>query len=463
MIQIDEPKRGISIELTPLIDMVFLLLIFFLIATTFHQTEREMQIALPAAASAGLPSGAGASAGLASGAGASARLASGAFPLPLLRERPDRPLAGSAGRLNIRRSSSAARPVTDDMWLFTSTSHCSLARWTTSREGTPSSLASLWMRIDPSSRWAASLSSPAGAAAAAPAGGPATFSAGAAASAAAGLRRRRLDLPFLAGGAAADFLRNRPAAEQLPAGRPGREDRPGIGERPSAGDRQANRQDRMADRQGTREGRVGDRQDRRDSLANNRADRIDNRQEWQDNRQQRRDEVRQQFQDNHPRYDFWKDHPNWARWRWNRPYRWATWGALASWFPWGWSDPVYFSYGDNVYYEGDTVYYGDQPVATSAEYAEQALDIATTAPETVDENAEWMSLGVFAVTQDTESADADPTIYLQLVISKQGVIDGTVHNTTTDKTESIATANALYKFLDGITATPPRPTPHRRY
>jgi biopolymer transport protein ExbD len=43
----------VSIEMMPLIDMVFLLLIFFLVATTFHQTEREMQIALPFADSAG--------------------------------------------------------------------------------------------------------------------------------------------------------------------------------------------------------------------------------------------------------------------------------------------------------------------------------------------------------------------------------------------------------------------------
>jgi len=43
---------GISIDLTPVIDMVFLLLIFFLVATTFHQSEREMQIALPVASSA---------------------------------------------------------------------------------------------------------------------------------------------------------------------------------------------------------------------------------------------------------------------------------------------------------------------------------------------------------------------------------------------------------------------------
>jgi biopolymer transport protein ExbD len=54
MIRVTEPKNTVeSIELTPIIDMVFLLLIFFLVATTFHQTEREMQIALPASASAG--------------------------------------------------------------------------------------------------------------------------------------------------------------------------------------------------------------------------------------------------------------------------------------------------------------------------------------------------------------------------------------------------------------------------
>lgn len=51
IIQANEQNAGASIELTPIIDMVFLLLIFFLVATTFHQTEREMQIALPVASS----------------------------------------------------------------------------------------------------------------------------------------------------------------------------------------------------------------------------------------------------------------------------------------------------------------------------------------------------------------------------------------------------------------------------
>lgn len=46
-------QESASIELTPLVDMVFLLLIFFLVATTFHQTEREMKIILPEATNAG--------------------------------------------------------------------------------------------------------------------------------------------------------------------------------------------------------------------------------------------------------------------------------------------------------------------------------------------------------------------------------------------------------------------------
>lgn len=52
IIKTEEAKTVASIELTPIIDMVFLLLIFFLVATTFQQEEREMQIALPFAGSA---------------------------------------------------------------------------------------------------------------------------------------------------------------------------------------------------------------------------------------------------------------------------------------------------------------------------------------------------------------------------------------------------------------------------
>lgn len=51
-IRVKHDDHGAAVEMTPIIDMVFLLLIFFLVATTFHQSEREMKIALPVASSA---------------------------------------------------------------------------------------------------------------------------------------------------------------------------------------------------------------------------------------------------------------------------------------------------------------------------------------------------------------------------------------------------------------------------
>jgi biopolymer transport protein ExbD len=42
-----------ALDMTPMIDTVFNLLIFFLVAGSFQQAEHEMRIALPAAASAG--------------------------------------------------------------------------------------------------------------------------------------------------------------------------------------------------------------------------------------------------------------------------------------------------------------------------------------------------------------------------------------------------------------------------
>lgn len=49
--QTTDSRDEAMIEMTPLIDMVFLLLIFFLVATTFAQQEREMNVALPFAQS----------------------------------------------------------------------------------------------------------------------------------------------------------------------------------------------------------------------------------------------------------------------------------------------------------------------------------------------------------------------------------------------------------------------------
>ena len=53
LIKPSQHEEAPTVELTPIIDMVFLLLIFFLVATTYQQSEREMKIALPDAEAAG--------------------------------------------------------------------------------------------------------------------------------------------------------------------------------------------------------------------------------------------------------------------------------------------------------------------------------------------------------------------------------------------------------------------------
>ncbi|MFG0251990.1 MAG: hypothetical protein ACF8NJ_03855 [Phycisphaerales bacterium JB038] len=171
--------------------------------------------------------------------------------------------------------------------------------------------------------------------------------------------------------------------------------------------------------------------------ADNRPNRIENRQDWRDNRLERRGEVWDQIEDNHPRWDFWTDHPNWAAWRINAPYRWATWGALTGWVGYGWSEPAYYSYGENVYYEGDTVYYGEGVTYTAEEYAQQAEVIAESAPEIAPEDAEWLPLGVFALTPDGQASGPSPSLFLQLAISKEGIISGTLNNSQTQTSQTI--------------------------
>ena len=51
-VKIDKGSSLDNLTLTPLIDVVFLLLIFFLVATRFEQEERELDLALPQARSA---------------------------------------------------------------------------------------------------------------------------------------------------------------------------------------------------------------------------------------------------------------------------------------------------------------------------------------------------------------------------------------------------------------------------
>jgi len=48
---------------------------------------------------------------------------------------------------------------------------------------------------------------------------------------------------------------------------------------------------------------------------------------------------------------------------------------------------------------------------------------------------EWMPLGTFAVA--TDKADVDPSRVVQLAVSKEGILSGTLYNTETDQAQSV--------------------------
>ncbi|HJQ80050.1 MAG TPA: hypothetical protein VJ828_08850 [Lacipirellulaceae bacterium] len=127
----------------------------------------------------------------------------------------------------------------------------------------------------------------------------------------------------------------------------------------------------------------------------------------------------------------WPYYPGFGYWGW------AAWDGLTDWVDYGWTDPVYYNYGENVYYDDGSVYYGDEPVATYEEYAQQAEAIVLSAPEAEPAPEDWMSLGVYAMTSDGQSTGVEPTMFLQLAVSKQGVISGTFQNTATSNVQAI--------------------------
>lgn len=110
---------------------------------------------------------------------------------------------------------------------------------------------------------------------------------------------------------------------------------------------------------------------------------------------------------------------------------------MTGWLGYGAEEPAYYNYGEEVYYQDDQVYYGDQPVATTEEYAEQADQLAASAPAEIPAQSEWMPLGVFALTPDGQKTGPEPTLSLQLAVSKQGILNGTLYNSATNTTQEV--------------------------
>jgi hypothetical protein len=223
---------------------------------------------------------------------------------------------------------------------------------------------------------------------------------------------RRPSVP-LAGGAGAEFLHHRPdnrlpASIDQPASRPV--------QRPGDGQLANHRPNRIEDRNQRKDWR----EDHRNAiLAYWRHYTAGDNSDWYDDDWWLLHHVNEMYETD---FDYWKP---------------AAWSGVTNWVDAGWKQPVYYSYGDNVYYQDGAVYYGDKRIASEDEYAMQAEAIATNIPDTKPADEDWMPLGVFALTTDGQATGAEPTMFLQLAVSKQGVISGTFQNTATESVQVV--------------------------
>lgn len=126
---------------------------------------------------------------------------------------------------------------------------------------------------------------------------------------------------------------------------------------------------------------------------------------------------------------------------------------MGAWYPnWGWSEPTYYDYGTTITVNDGYIYDNGQQIASEADYAQQANDLATSVPEDLnEEEVEWMPLGVFALA---EKDVADTGFVMQLAVSKEGIIAGTYYNDSTESSRPLEgmvdreTQKAAWRFAD---------------
>ncbi len=202
-----------------------------------------------------------------------------------------------------------------------------------------------------------------------------------------------------------------------------------------------NRQDRVSDRGDRQAARVSNRGETRSTLASNRGE---NRSERQQRRSEHADGIRDalenEFDNNHLFDDFWKNNPQ-AYYRFNQNpvfWTWATAATVGSFFGGGYvySDGGGGGGGGDYYYDDGMVYGGEEPIPAE-EYAAEAEEIVEAAPEVENpDDMEWLPLGVFALAE-SKNADAVPNMFLQLAVSKEGIVAGNYNNKSTDEVKSV--------------------------
>jgi hypothetical protein len=136
-------------------------------------------------------------------------------------------------------------------------------------------------------------------------------------------------------------------------------------------------------------------------------------------------------------YSPWLGYRPWWYW-WNTP----SWNSCVAWLPgYGWNNGngYYYDYGPggNVVYQNGQVLIDGQPVATDAEYADSAALLANVDPAELKAVApeDWMALGTFSMA--VSDGEVDPARVLQLAVSKNGLISGTIHNQQSGNTYTV--------------------------
>ena len=147
--------------------------------------------------------------------------------------------------------------------------------------------------------------------------------------------------------------------------------------------------------------------------------------------------------------NWWANHAghnqaNWNYYQQQRPNYWwraATWNGVTAWMPGTWGTPVFYNYGQNVVLDNNQVYVDGQQVGTTAQYADQARQLATAAPPVDPSAAQWMPLGVFALSSGR--GDPGDNMALQLAVSKEGLVTGTFTNRVNDTASAVQGTIAL--------------------
>jgi hypothetical protein len=113
---------------------------------------------------------------------------------------------------------------------------------------------------------------------------------------------------------------------------------------------------------------------------------------------------------------------------WSQP----AWGAVASLAGYSSAAPVSYDYGVNVTAQNGNVMLDGQSVGTTAEFSQQAADLAAMGTDAdVSTGEQWMPLGVFAMARNHK----DPERFVvQLAISKQGILRGNYTDESNNKT-----------------------------